>query len=433
LPAQPSLRRDTSQVLPDVSLPEVEAELRVRRWDLKFAPAVEARFEADEGQSRRKGLIQAGLLGLLIYNGFLFNDWALRGSAMFGQSLGWRALLTAYGLMALGLSWWQVVSPKWREILMAGCSVLANFCACMLFQATAAPERVYDPFTFTLVFVACNVSFPLPFREALISTVIGLVLVFAFVLPDPLPMVAKTSALGMMAGACLFTLQACHRMEKSSRQSYLLRLSETLRMAVTRHEAEAFARMSLTDPLTELPNRRAMEGALSLMWASARAQEGWVSMLIVDVDHFKRYNDRFGHPAGDVCLQQVARAMRAKLREGDFIARIGGEEFIVLLPATRDPMVQAMAERMRSAVEQLAMAGGDAERGGVVTVSIGMAAVRPGVDCPDPAAMMAAADAALYRAKSQGRNRCVYGGVTATPVAQVGQGAPAVVDSLSAV
>lgn len=406
---------------------EVEAELRVHRWDLRFAPAVEARFEADEGPARRKGLIQAGLLGLLIYNGFLFNDWAMRGPAMFGQALAWRGLLTGYGLLCLALAWWQLVSPRWRETLMASCSVLANFCGCMLFQATSAPDRVYDPFTFTLVFVACNVAFPLPFREALVSSVIGLVMVFAFVLPDPSPLVAKTSSLGMMVGACLFTLQACHRMEKSSRQSYLLRLTETLRMAATRHEAEAFARMSLTDPLTELPNRRAMEGALSLMWASALAQQGWVSMLIVDVDHFKRYNDRFGHPAGDVCLQRVAMAMRARLREGDFIARIGGEEFVVLLPATREPMVQAMAERMRGAVEQLAMAGGDAERGGVVTVSIGMVAASPAQDCPDPVAMMAAADAALYRAKSQGRNRCVYGAVAAAQVA------PSELPSLSSV
>jgi diguanylate cyclase (GGDEF)-like protein len=427
LSATPHLRRDAHQASPEVSLLEVEAELRAHRWDLKFAPAVEARFEADEGQARRTGLIQAGLLGLLIYNCFLFNDWTMRGPAMFGQSVAWRGLLTGYGLLALGLSWWQVVSPKWREILMASCSVLANFCACMLFQATAAPERAYDPFTFTLVFVACNVSFPLPFREALVSSLIGLVMVFAFVVPDPLPLVAKTSALGMMTGACLFTLQACRRMEASGRQSYLLRLNETLRMAAARHEAEAFARMSLTDPLTELPNRRAMEGALSLMWAGAKAQQGWVSMLIVDVDHFKRYNDRFGHPAGDVCLQRVAAAMRAKLREGDFIARIGGEEFVVLLPGTHDPMVQAMAERMRAAVEQLAMAGGDAERGGVVTVSIGMVAANPAQDCPDPAAMMAAADAALYRAKSQGRNRCVYGAVVAAQVA------PSELPSLSSV
>jgi diguanylate cyclase (GGDEF)-like protein len=126
---------------------------------------------------------------------------------------------------------------------------------------------------------------------------------------------------------------------------------------------------------------------------------------MLDVDHFKKYNDRYGHPAGDQCLIRVAEAMAASLRQpGDLVARFGGEEFIAVLPQTDASLAHKAAERIRLAVEALLMPHEGSTTTSVVTVSLGVASCRTRPDQAE-AALISAADAALYRAKQAGRNR----------------------------
>ncbi len=158
-------------------------------------------------------------------------------------------------------------------------------------------------------------------------------------------------------------------------------------------------RLGRTDALTGLKNRRAFDEALAKALAHARRHGEALSLLLLDVDQFKAYNDTFGHPAGDDALRQVGRLLSVKTRSGDFIARYGGEEFAAILPDTilRDAL--ALAERFRLAVKTSSWERRD------VTVSIGAATLTPATT--DPRALVAAADKALYRAKEQGRNRVV--------------------------
>jgi len=134
--------------------------------------------------------------------------------------------------------------------------------------------------------------------------------------------------------------------------------------------------------------------------------------MMVDVDHFKRYNDHHGHPAGDECLRRVAAAMAGTVRDGDLLARIGGEEFALLLRDGRDDVVNTMAERLGRSVAAMALPHGGLPPGGcprrpVVTVSLGAAVAQPrrGGGPEGPEALMRVADAALYEAKRRGRNR----------------------------
>ena len=171
-------------------------------------------------------------------------------------------------------------------------------------------------------------------------------------------------------------------------------------------QADQLRALAFIDGLTGVANRRRFDEALNVEWRQAIRTGDPVALLMLDIDHFKSYNDFYGHQAGDACLQQVAAVLpRHLLRPHDVAARYGGEEFACLLPLCDAPSAGAKAEDIRRAVEQLQLAHAASPVAGHVTVSIGVAALRPGA-ADLPGQLLAAADAVLYQAKSQGRN-CV--------------------------
>jgi diguanylate cyclase (GGDEF)-like protein/PAS domain S-box-containing protein len=178
---------------------------------------------------------------------------------------------------------------------------------------------------------------------------------------------------------------------------------ETLRDLTDEKMAQAaLEQLATRDGLTGLANRRCFDDTLNAEWARALRQVQPLSLLMVDVDNFKAYNDAHGHLGGDECLKRVARAVASEMRANDLVARYGGEEFAVVLPNQSLKGAAIVAERIRSRVEQLQLPCRFAA--GHVTVSIGAATAIAG---PDNHAnqLVAIADAALYRAKHLGRNR----------------------------
>ena len=160
------------------------------------------------------------------------------------------------------------------------------------------------------------------------------------------------------------------------------------------------------DGLTGIANRRSFDGALSRAWDRMRRSGQALGVLMIDVDHFKRYNDTHGHQAGDEILRRVAQAVQAAvLRPDDVAARYGGEEFAIVLPLAEGEAARVVGERVRHNVRALAMSYAEAPMG-IITVSVGVASTRPehGVD---QATILASADQALYRAKRGGRDRVV--------------------------
>jgi len=156
------------------------------------------------------------------------------------------------------------------------------------------------------------------------------------------------------------------------------------------------AAQSLTDPLTCIPNRRAFIARLAEEEARARRNGDPLALLLIDVDHFKAYNDAFGHPAGDEALFAVGQMLNALARPFDFTARYGGEEFAMVLPQTNRQAALAVAERLCETVAGAAIARRP------LTLSIGVCAMPPSCDAAE---MIRAADRALYQAKARGRNR----------------------------
>jgi diguanylate cyclase (GGDEF)-like protein len=178
------------------------------------------------------------------------------------------------------------------------------------------------------------------------------------------------------------------RLHEISNEALAVRLSDSL----ARKEVEA-----ATDALTGLPNRRSLD-ALLQSWLSGPTPRK-LALLMLDIDHFKQINDQHGHACGDAALRAFAERTRAQLRDGDHCARYGGEEFVVLLPGAGLERALEIAERLRRAVEGQPLLSSPLVNN---TVSIGVTVVGPQ---DQAASLLERADAALYRAKSEGRNR----------------------------
>jgi diguanylate cyclase (GGDEF)-like protein len=176
---------------------------------------------------------------------------------------------------------------------------------------------------------------------------------------------------------------------------------------------ERLQELATTDGLTSLFNFRQFSQALSSEVQRCTRLRVPLSLLMMDVDHFKCYNDTHGHPAGDEVLRTVARLLRQRVRSTDLPCRYGGEEFAVLLLDADKTSAAQVAEQIRDTIEQTRFAGEETQPGGSLTVSIGVASVPE--DAKDGDELVKAADRALYRAKNDGRNRVSVSGTGAIP------------------
>ena len=159
------------------------------------------------------------------------------------------------------------------------------------------------------------------------------------------------------------------------------------------------------DPLTRIANRRQFDSFMETAWQRAMRSHSSLSLVVLDVDHFKLYNDSLGHPAGDACLQQVAQAIaRHACRPGDLAARYGGEEFVLLFSDTDADSATTLAETIRAHVENLHIPHPRSPTSAWITVSIGVASMRP-QQLDKRSTLFVAADRALYAAKESGRNQ----------------------------
>jgi diguanylate cyclase (GGDEF)-like protein len=175
------------------------------------------------------------------------------------------------------------------------------------------------------------------------------------------------------------------------------RLKAGIRVLAMEHH---FERVAMVDGLTELPNRRSLDDTFARQLTRSLREQQPLSLLMVDVDHFKKLNDTHGHLVGDEVLKRLARILRRQVRPLDLVARYGGEEFALMLPNTDSDAAVMIANRLRTAIANPAAEEASSHLP-VATVSIGVATARAGVSMSE---LMSQSDAALYRAKQSGRN-----------------------------
>ncbi|MCP1649102.1 sensor domain-containing diguanylate cyclase [Pseudomonas nitroreducens] len=327
-------------------------------------------------------------------------DWVLRGMIL---------------LYLLSLIAYAVALPY---VSRAG--ILLNFATAVILLAgagVAAFKRQRSAFFFLAAFALLMLGGAMTSLRAMgivptnLFTVDGLqlgsameMLVLAFALADRFNVMRREKA--RVQEELIRTQQQLVDNLRSSEHELELRVAErTDELRELNNQLEA---MSLTDALTGIANRRRFDQVLAQEWGHARRSGESLALAVVDVDWFKSYNDRYGHPAGDACLREIAQALATTVnRSTDLVARYGGEEFVFLAPMTDLAGVRGMAQKLLQAVEALALPH-ELSPLGRVSVSIGVAASVPGQEA-SAEVLVARADTALYEAKKQGRNQVMGG------------------------
>ena len=205
----------------------------------------------------------------------------------------------------------------------------------------------------------------------------------------------------------LISLFGNYRMEHEERRDYLLTLLDKINVLKIEESNRELERLSLSDSLTGLYNRRSFDRTFDRKWRSAVRHTWSLSLIFIDVDFFKRYNDNYGHQAGDHCLEQIGHVIMESLQRGDdFAARYGGEEFIILLSHTGMNKALETAEKIRRHIEAMDLEHSKSPLSRI-TVSLGVSSVVPDIH-RESSRFLKLSDTALYRAKEEGRNRVCF-------------------------
>ena len=381
------------------------------QW-LTFARPLEQRFEADTARRRSRRLALEGLFAIAFFDLFLLADRMVSPVAFHHALLVRLAVITPLAL-AVNLWLWQNPSSAWREGTLASVTCLAGLAHLYLEHGQTAVNSAYAQFGLLTIIVYANTSIRLRFPHALATsaTLIAGDLLFlhesTLLLPEQ-----KLVGLGLGLITVSVTLIANYSSNREERLNYLLGLRNKLLVKDLHRSNELLTDVAETDGLTGLTNRAGFEIRFERLWKEAMKQQSSFSVIMVDVDHFKQTNDRYGHLYGDKVLKRIANLVLEALRkEEDHAARFGGEEFVILLPQTDEPAAMLVAERLRRLIEVAGFPPIDPSRLNIgritATVSCGVATTIPRL-LGERYQLINAADSALYAAKAAGRNQVCY-------------------------
>lgn len=326
-----------------------------------------------------------------------------------GQDLSWllkseclNISLLSGGLLAAHQPRWRLSFDRWIPWVFGLITAVKVVTGFLLHSPVLAVNQVYVTL---MVLMIGMLGLQLPIRSAIRGCVLGGLPFLA------LPWVSDIHYGLLFLGHYLLTATVAVFVVAVREDKDRMMFLQSMRFQQERQEVQRLnaelAEMARKDALTGLANRRVFDESLRAEWDRARRNRASLALLMIDVDHFKRFNDRYGHPAGDRCLAEVAAAIASVVRRpGDVAARYGGEEFVILLPDTEASGAAELARRVIDQVDAAGMAHEDSPTAANVTVSVGVSHCLPHGSATAQG-LTDAADEALYEAKSTGRHRFV--------------------------
>jgi diguanylate cyclase (GGDEF)-like protein len=394
--------------MPETNSSMIEAARRRPWYRLRLPKDLEAQFTETTRWSRAT-YIQSWLLIFIVFNVLsLKMDFDLFGPEQFAVP----AFLTLGVFLPAGLAaiaaLHGITSARRQAGIVIGISVLDM--VIVLNSARIAPQTHADTYLILAVIVPMVVGMiaPLSFRQSLVLCGSAFSLYAAYVVGFVLPRSEATGLPLLIASLTLVPIKLAYSREWTCKEAFLLTLEKSARDVDLAAANARLTILSETDSLTGLRNRRSANAHVQAGWADACADGAWATLMLIDIDAFKRLNDTAGHPEGDRCLRLVAQALAAAAARHDAqAARYGGEEFIVFRPCADPSEAVRIGESLRLAVQALAYPHPGLPDGACVTVSVGVATAHGSLGslATTAADLLKAADDALYRAKRGGRNR----------------------------
>ena len=301
----------------------------------------------------------------------------------------YKILRSYYPYAAMALTFWAIVSMTWLTMTM--------LTEAFRYQAMMIISMIY-----IMGFVLTGVK---PFHmllTGLMAAVVAMIMLLSLHIPID-AMVMGRVLVGSTVMGFLISKMLCTR----ERMIFLVMHQARLSEKINRIHAEELLHLSQHDALTKVSNRRTFDEMLDSYFEQARHDEVPLSLLFIDVDFFKKYNDHYGHQKGDEVISAIAKSIKDSIRHMDFVARYGGEEFVVLLPETDAHGAYAVASNIFKAVERLAIPHSQSLVSGNVTISLGFTVYKGEAEI-FKSDFLQRADQALYRAKQLGRNQIYY-------------------------
>jgi diguanylate cyclase (GGDEF)-like protein len=381
-------------------LAEVDRTIASRFRGLRFSAELESRYETETLEQRRRFLTAVGITGGIIYNVFMVSDWLSLNDMFAYVALGRVFLITPLFIFLTVI----VLRAKTRAVVEAAAgtgTVLCSLMPLVVMIFSESPFRLHYQLGMLLIMVYCTVIQQLPVRYSAVAMAFMLTfqLVTTYIADFADFQIWQANALLFVSTVALL-LMASWFLEHGSRLSYLF----ALRGRLLQKQLLELARI---DSLTQLFNRRFQGEVLASLWSRAAEVPMNVAVILLDIDHFKSYNDNYGHLQGDTCLRLLSGVIQRTANKADALTfRFGGEEILVLMTHAHPAQARALAENLRSAVSALNVPHPALGAGAKVTISLGVAVANaPQISAE---ALIAMADKALYAAKREGRDclRC---------------------------
>ncbi len=396
--------------------------MRINWLTLRFPePDLEREFRIHY-EHRFGGIMRIAIAAaILFYALFGILDYLLYPD-LYSKLWFWRYVLVMPILIGIAIYLFRPGDRRWSQPVVALGSLVGGIgIVAMVVSIPPGENNVY----FAGLMLVATFSYTVFRLRFIWATLVGwttflLYNLFALSVSD-VPINAVIASNFFYVTSNLIGMVACYEMEFDARHNFLLQRElrqEQERLDRLNHQLDEMAHQ---DELTGLANRRYFFEHFHQEWNRHLRFTAPLSLLVIDVDYFKNYNDTYGHQAGDECLRRIAEILVSSARRaGDFVARIGGEEFVALLARTEAEDACALAEKLRWRIEQAAVPHAASKVAKVVTISVGAATTYPHPDqrLED---LLRRADEAVYAAKAQGRNRVVCLG--APPMAEDQQNA----------